>query len=93
MVQVKSFTDYNKLLDKVVNEWIKKHKDIKIIDIKYNTCISHTGLFRESVLIIYDESTSKQDVTEWSIILANEGKTIKKTKKRSQGTILCNRNW
>lgn len=68
MVQVISFTDYNQHLDEKVNGWIKKHKDAKIIDIKYNTCISHAGTFRESVLIIYDESTNKQDVTECSII-------------------------
>lgn len=65
MVQVISFTDYSQHLDIQVNEWIKKHKDVKIIDIKYNTCISHAGTFRESVLIIYNESTNEQDIIEF----------------------------
>lgn len=64
MVQVKSFTSYLKDVNDDVNEWMKKHKDVKIIDIKYNTCISHAGTFRESVLIIYNEPTNEQDIIE-----------------------------
>lgn len=68
VIRLTDYDDYSQSVDEEVNEWIKNHKDVKIIDIKYNTLLSRTGTFRESVLIIYDEPTSKQDVTECSII-------------------------
>jgi len=52
MKQVKEFISDNNYLDKHINDWLKEHKNITIIDIKYSIDTHHTG-----ALILYQDSS------------------------------------
>ena len=54
MVQVKEFKKMNGNIDDELNIWLKKNKDIKLIDIKYQYSVSTNAIHYVKALVIYE---------------------------------------
>lgn len=54
MVQVKEFKKKNGNIDIDLNIWLMSNENIKIIDIKYQYCVSTNAIHYVKALVIYE---------------------------------------